>query len=80
MYDIQDLLIPCLTVMGSFLACAMIVIPMFLWVRTETKQENWDMESKLNQTMDATRQHVRILHDESKELLKRVHELENRKK
>jgi hypothetical protein len=52
-----------LTILGVFLANAAIIIPLFLWVRSEARADIRHTDAKL----ESTRELVRAIHDEMRD-------------
>jgi hypothetical protein len=52
-----------ITVFGVFIANAAIIIPLFLWVRAESRADYRHTDAKL----ESTRELVRAIHDEMKD-------------
>ena len=72
----EQLLIPIITVLGVFIANAALIIPIFLWVRTESRADMRHTDSKL----ESTRELVRAIYDESKDFHARLCRIEERNK
>jgi len=49
-----------ITILGVFIANAALIIPLFLWVRSESRADIRHMDAK----MESTRELVRAIHDE----------------
>ena len=64
------------TVLGMFIANAALIIPLFLWVRSESRADIRHMDSKL----ESTRELVRAIHDEMKDFHERMYKLEKIKR
>jgi len=60
-----------ITIVGVFIANAALIIPLFLWVRTESRADIRHMDAK----MESTRELVRAIHDEIKDFHNRLVEL-----
>jgi len=60
-----------ITILGVFIANAALIIPLFLWVRTESRADIRHMDAK----MESTRELVRAIHDEIKDFHNRLLEL-----
>lgn len=54
-----------ITVLGVFIANASIIIPLFLWIRGESRDDTRHMDTKL----DANRELLREVHNETKSLI-----------
>lgn len=65
-----------LTVLGVFIANAAMVIPLFLWVRAESRADMRHNDAKL----EATRELVRAIYDEVKDFHNRLCKIEERNK
>lgn len=70
-----ELLVPVVTVLGVFIANAAMIIPLFLWVRAESRADYRHNEEKL----ESTRQLVRAIHDEVKDFHERLLSIEKAK-
>lgn len=64
-----------LTVLGVFIANAAIIIPLFLWVRTESRNDARHTDAKL----DSTRELVRAIHAEIRDFHERLIKIEKAK-
>lgn len=64
------------TVLGVFIANASLVIPLFLWNRSESRADMRHMDAKL----ESTRELVRAIYDESKDFHNRLIAIEERAK
>jgi len=62
------------TVLGVFIANAALVIPLFLWNRSESRADMRHVDSKL----ESTRELVRAIYDESKSFHARLCTIEER--
>ena len=65
-----------ITVFGVFIANAAIIIPLFLWVRAESRADYRHTDAKL----ESTRELVRAIHDEMKDFHNRLCAIEERNK
>jgi hypothetical protein len=65
-----------LTILGVFIANASLVIPLFLWVRTEARADERHTDAKL----ESTRELVRAIYEESKDFHARLCAIEERNK
>ena len=63
------------TVLTLILGNAAVIIPLFLWVRSESRADMRHTDSKL----ESTRELVRAIHDEVKDFHNRLYELEKKK-
>lgn len=70
------LLGPVLTILGVLFANASIIIPLFLWVRSEARADARHTDAKL----ESTRELVRAIHDETKDFHGRLCAIEKRNK
>jgi len=73
--DCTQSIIPLLTILGVFIANASMVIPLFLWVRAESRADSRHTDAKL----ESTRELVRAIHDEVKDFHERLFKLESKK-
>lgn len=64
-----------LTVLGVFIGNATMIIPMFLWVRAESRADVRHTEAKL----ESTRELVRAIHDEMKDFHEKLIKIERNK-
>lgn len=64
------------TIGGVFIANLAIVVPLFFWVRTETRNDIRHMDNKI----DAIRELVHAIHDEMKDFHGRLCKIEERGK
>lgn len=74
--DLLNLMIPVITVLGVFIANAALIIPLFLWNRSESRADVRHTDAKL----ESTRELVRAIYEESKEFHKRLCSIEERNK
>mgnify|MGYP003425651041 CR=1 FL=1 len=65
-----------ITILGVFISNAAMIIPLFLWNRSESRADIRHMDAKL----ESTRELVRAIHDEMKDFHNRLCELEEKKK
>jgi hypothetical protein len=56
------------TILGVFIANAALIIPMFLWVRAESRADYRHVEAKL----ESTKELVRAIYEESKDFHNRL--------
>jgi len=63
------------TVLGMFLANAALIIPLFLWNRSEARADIRHMDDKL----DSNRELVRAIHEEVRDFHLRLYEFEKTK-
>jgi hypothetical protein len=63
-------------VLGLILGNGALIIPLFLWNRSESRADIRHMDSKL----ESTRELVRAIHDEMKDFHTRLCEIEGRRK
>jgi hypothetical protein len=63
----NELMIPILTVIGLFLANGALVLPLFIWNRSESRADIRHMDAKLEIYIQAIRQDVKAIHDEMKD-------------
>jgi hypothetical protein len=61
-----------ITVLGIFIANAALIIPLFLWVRAESRADIRHTDAKL----ESTRELVRAIHDEMKDFHEKLYRLE----
>lgn len=61
----MDWMIAGITILGVFIANAAMIIPLFLWNRTETRADIRHMDAKL----DSNRELIREVHNESKHMI-----------
>jgi hypothetical protein len=64
-----------ITILGVFIANAAMIIPLFLWVRAESRADVRHTDAKL----ESTRELVRAIHDEIKDFHERMLKLEKSK-
>ncbi len=64
-----------ITILGVFIANASMVIPLFLWNRSEARADVRHTEAKL----ESTRELVRAIYEESKDFHNRLCKIEERK-
>ena len=62
-----------MTILGVFIANASMIIPLFLWNRSESRADMRHIDDKL----EATRELVRAIHDEMKDFHDRLAKIEN---
>jgi hypothetical protein len=62
-----------LTILGVFIANAAMIIPLFLWTRTEARADARHTDAKL----ESTRELVRAIHDEVKDFHERLLKIEH---
>lgn len=62
-----------LTILGVFIANASMIIPLFLWVRAESRADARHTDAKL----ESTRELVRAIHDEVKDFHEKLIKLQN---
>lgn len=67
---------PILTVLGVMISNAAMVIPLFLWVRSESRADSRHVDAKL----ESTRELVRAIHDETRDFHNRLCAIEERNK
>ena len=72
----NQLFLSFVTVLGMFIANAALIIPLFLWNRSESRADIRHMDSKL----ESTRELVRAIYDDVKDFHVRLLEIENRNK
>lgn len=65
-----------ITILGVFIANAVVIVPLFLWRRAESRSDTRSIEEILLSTRDL----VRAIHDEVKDFHERLINLENRRK
>ncbi len=65
-----------LTIVGVLIANATMIIPLFLWVRSESRSNSRHTDAKLESTRDL----VRAIHDEMKDFHGRLCAIEERNK
>lgn len=65
-----------ITILGVFIANASLVIPLFLWNRSESRADMRHVDAKL----ESTRELVRAIYDESKDFHNRLIAIEERSK
>jgi hypothetical protein len=65
-----------ITVLGMFIANATLIIPLFLWNRAESRADIRHMDAKL----EATRELVRAIYDETRDFHNRLCAIEERNK
>ena len=63
------------TILTLILGNAAVIIPLFLWNRSESRADSRHTDAKL----ESTRELVRAIHDEVKDFHERIIKLENRK-
>lgn len=64
----MDWMISGITILGVFIANAAMIIPLFLWNRTETRADMRHMDAKL----ESNRELIREVHNESKTMLNAI--------
>lgn len=74
--DWTQIVIPLITVLGMFIANGALIIPLFLWVRAESRADMRHMDAKL----ESTRELVRAIYEESKDFHGRLCSIEETKK
>lgn len=62
------------TIFGVFIANMAIVVPLFIWVRTETRNDIRHMDNKL----DAIRELTHAIHDEMRDFHSRLCSIEEK--
>jgi hypothetical protein len=72
----ENLLVPIITVLGMFIANAALIVPLFLWNRSESRADVRHMDAKL----ESTRELVRAIYDEMKDFHNRLCAIEERNK
>ena len=72
----SQILTALITVLGTFLANAALIIPLFLWNRAEARADIRHMDDKL----DSNRELVRAIHEEVRDFHLRLYELEQKRK
>lgn len=65
-----------LTILGVFIANAAMIIPLFLWVRSESRADSRHTDSKL----ESTRELVRAIHSEMRDFHDRLCAIEEKNK
>lgn len=65
-----------MTVLGVFIANSAMIIPLFLWVRSESRADARHTDAKL----ESTRELVRAIHDEVKDFHNRLASIEMNRK
>ena len=65
-----------ITILGVFIANASLVIPLFLWNRSEARADVRHTDAKL----ESTRELVRAIHDEVKDFHERLYSIEKKTK
>jgi hypothetical protein len=68
-------LLAIITVLGVFIANAATIVPLFLWVRAESRADSRHTDAKL----ESTRELVRAIHDEIKDFHERLIAIEKAK-
>ena len=63
-----DWIIPFVTVLGVFIANAALILPLFLWIRAESRADLRHMDAKL----DSNRELIREVHNESKAMINAI--------
>lgn len=76
----MDWLISLVTILGVFIANAALIIPLFLWNRTESRADIRHMDSKLENYMNGIRQEIQAIHAEIKDFHTRLCAIEERNK
>ena len=64
----------CITVLGIFIANAALIIPLFLWNRSESRADIRHMDAKL----ESTRELVKAIYDETRSFHERLLKIEER--
>jgi len=72
----MQLVLALITVLGMFLANAALIIPLFLWNRSESRSDARHTDAKL----ESTRELVRAIYDETKDFHNRLCNIEERNK
>lgn len=67
---------PVLTILGVLIANASIIIPLFIWVRSEARADSRHTDAKL----ESTRELVRAIHDETRDFHNRLCAIEKERK
>lgn len=67
---------PILTILGVFIANAALVVPLFIWNRTESRSDIRHMDTKL----ESNRELVRAIHNEMKDFHYKLLEIEKLRK
>lgn len=62
------------TILGVFIANASMIIPLFLWVRSESRADERHTEAKL----ESTRELVRAIYEESKDFHAKLLEIQKK--
>jgi len=65
-----------ITILGVFIANASMIIPLFLWVRSESRSDVRHTDAKL----ESTRELVRAIHDEVKDFHQKLEKIERERK
>lgn len=65
-----------ITILGVFIANSAMIIPLFLWVRSESRADVRHTDAKL----ESTRELVRAIHDEVRDFHDRLAKIERDKK
>lgn len=72
--DWTQIIIPVITILGVFLTNAALILPMFFWIRTESRADVRHMDAKL----ESTRELVRAIYEESKDFHGRLCAIEEK--
>ena len=70
----MEWLIPFVTILGVFIANAALILPLFLWVRSEARADARHTDQKL----ESTRELVRAIYDEMKDFHNRLCTMEKK--
>ncbi len=66
------------TILGIFIANAALIIPLFIWNRSESRSDVRHMDAKLEIYVQAIREDVKAIHEEMKDFHGRLCAIEER--
>ncbi len=67
-----------ITVLGVFIANAAMIIPLFLWNRSESRADIRHMDNKVDANHKETSKLIKAIHEEMKDFHNRLYQLEKR--
>jgi len=73
--EFPQLILALITILGVFIGNAAIIIPLFLWVRAESRADVRHTDAKL----ESTRELVRAIHAEMTDFHEKLYNLEKKK-
>lgn len=69
-----------ITILGVFIANAAMIIPLFLWVRAESRNDTRHMDNKLDAYRLETKSMIEAIREEIKDFHNRLCKIESEKK